>query len=67
MSRRKGQLSIDPQDIVGQCLGKYEIVSYHGSRYDCTAGGNRLRHYYDCIGDQGENKVIRRDIATKGR
>ena len=65
MSRPKGSISIDPQDIVGQCLGKYEVISYDGSRYDHTAGGDRLRHYYNCIDTQGTNKVVRRSSVLK--
>lgn len=65
MSRAKGQLSIDPQDIVGQCLGKYEVIGYDGSRYDHTAGGERLRHYYNCIDTEGANKVVRRSIVLR--
>lgn len=66
MSRPKGSLSIDPQDIVGQCLGKYEVTSYDGSRYDHTRGGDRLRHYYNCIDSDGDNKVVRRSQVLKG-
>ena len=63
--RKLGQIIIDPQDIVGQCLGKYEVVSYNGSRYSHTKGGDKLRHYYNCIDSDGENKVVRRSQVMK--
>lgn len=60
MSRLKGQLSIDPQDVVGQSLGKFDVVSYNGSVYEQTAGGAKLRHYYNCINKDGSERLARR-------
>lgn len=58
----KGKVRIDVNDIVGQCLGKYEVVSYSGFHYDSTRGGQRLRHWYRCLkhGNEPECKDIQR-------
>lgn len=66
MSRRKGQLSIDPQDIVGQCLGKFEVQKYFGATYSGTQGGNRLRHWYWCKRGTG-TKLVQRGQVLRGK
>lgn len=58
VSKRK--IRIDQQDIVGQYLGKYRVVSYSGMRYDITKGGPRLRHWYNCIDNNGRQKSVQR-------
>lgn len=61
MARRKGQTLIDKKDLVGQKIGKLEVLAYRDCWYDRTAGGERMRHGYYCHCECGENKVIRRD------
>lgn len=57
---KKGTIWIDKQDIVGQYLGKYKVVSYSGMYYDNTKGGLRLRHWYNCARDNGIVKFVQR-------
>lgn len=67
MARRKGQVVIDKNDIVGKCLGKYQVDGYSGMRYDQTAGGERLRHWYNCTRDGKTITVQRGQILASGR
>lgn len=54
------KVRINVNDIVGQCLGKYEVVGYQGMRYSYTKGGPRLRHWYNCKRQDGSCKAIQR-------
>lgn len=65
MARQRGQIVIDRYDIVGKCFGELEVVSYRGAKYDCTAGGERLRHYYNCIDGKGKNRIVQRGNILK--
>lgn len=56
----KGKILIDIEDIIGKRLGKLEVVSYKGRRYDKTKGGDKLRHYYLCKCDCGGTNVVQR-------
>ena len=67
MPRAKGQTSIDKSDLVGQKIGKIEVLAYRDSWYDRTAGGDRLRHGYYCHCECGNNKVIRRSVLKKAK
>lgn len=66
------KVRINVYDIVGQCLGKYEVVGYQGMRYSYTKGGPRLRHWYKCrykcINSDGYDKVVQRGqlLAQRG-
>lgn len=66
MGRPKGKLSIDPQDIVGKCFGKFIVIGYSGMKYDSTRGGERLRHWYTCIKD-GVLVIVRRGRIMGGK
>ena len=57
---KRGQVSINVNDIIGKRLGKLEIIHYAGRGYDKTAGGDRMRHYYLCKCECGEMYIGRR-------
>lgn len=57
---KKGKILINANDIIGKRLGKLEVISYAGSKYDYTCGGERLRHYYVVRCECGEIKLIQR-------
>ena len=57
---RKGKTLINVNDIIGKRLGKLEVISYVGHRYDKTLGGDRMRHYYRVHCDCGVEKTIQR-------
>lgn len=48
MARQKGEIIIDVNDLVGMHVGMLEIMSYNNNAYDATAGGLKMRHYYNC-------------------
>ena len=60
MSKQKGKVLINVNDIIGKRLGKLEVVGYSGHYYADTKGGPRLRHYYVCECDCGVVKYIQR-------
>lgn len=60
MASPKGKVLIDADDIIGKCLGKLEVISYVGHRYDNTKGGERMRHVYRVQCDCGVVKEMRR-------
>lgn len=60
MSKSKGKVRIDTNDIVGKEIGKLKVISYVSNWYDMTLGGPRMRHYYMCKCDCGTEKLIRR-------
>lgn len=60
MGKPKGKVTINVNDIIGERLGKLEVVLYAGHDYDSTAGGERMRHYYLCKCDCGMVKIARR-------
>lgn len=62
---KRGQ-KIDPQDIVGQCFGKFEVISYNGYRRDNTNGGVRVRHWYECVRNN-QQVAIQRGQVLRGR
>lgn len=64
MRRDKGQVKIEPTDIIGKRLGKLEVVAYKGHNYDITLGGERMRHHYECKCDCGTVKVLQRGQLT---
>lgn len=64
MRRDKGQVKIEPNDVLGKRLGKLEVISYRGNKYDITLGGDRMRHYYECKCDCGTVKVLQRGQLT---
>lgn len=64
MNRKKGKIIIDPNDLIGKRLGKLEVIAYKGNSYDITAGGERLRHYYECKCDCGVIKTLQRGQLT---
>lgn len=59
----KGKTLINVNDIIGKRLGKLEVISYVGHRYDKTLGGDRMRHYYRVHCDCGVEKTIQRGTA----
>lgn len=59
MSKR-GNISINVNDIIGKRLGKLKVISYAGHHYDNTNGGERMRHFYVVHCDCGVTKTIRR-------
>ena len=58
--RRKGKVLINVNDIIGKRLGKLEVISYIGNRYDTTLGGERMRHHYMVKCDCGTIKPVQR-------
>lgn len=57
---RKGNVLINVDDIIGKRLGKLEVISYAGKRYDVTLGGERVRHLYMVKCDCGAVKLVQR-------
>ena len=64
MSKRKGKVLINVNDIIGKRLGKLEVISYVGYRYDETLGGDRMRHYYRVHCECGTTKIVQRGQIT---
>ena len=60
MSRKKGKISIDVNDIIGMQSGKLKVVKYYGFAYTNTKGGDRLRHYYYCECECGGSCIVQR-------
>lgn len=70
MSKRKGKVLINVNDIIGKRLGKLEVISYAGHHYDMTLGGERMCHYYrvhcECGAekkDSAERAAYKRDCS----
>lgn len=61
MSSKRGQVLIDRDDLIGQKVGKLEVIYYHKHWYERTAGGERMRHSYICLCECGKCKEVRRD------
>lgn len=57
---KKGQMLINANDIIGKRLGKLKVIAYVGYKYDNTAGGKRMRHYYACECDCGKIYIAQR-------
>lgn len=64
---KKGKIRIDVNDIIGKCLGKLEVISYAGCKYDFTRGGVRMRHYYVCDCKCGRQKIVRRSSLLNNK
>lgn len=64
---RKSKIRIDVNDIVGKCLGKYYVTGYAGCSHDYTAGGPRLRHYYNCDNGSHTSMVQRGNIFGQAK
>ena len=64
MTKQKGKVLIDVNDIIGKRLGKLEVISYVGRRYDMTLGGVRVRHYYKVHCECGTTKIVQRGQIT---
>ena len=62
--RKKGQILINVNDIIGKRLGKLKVISYAGYRYDITQGGERLRHCYVVECECGTIKKMRRNTLV---
>lgn len=60
MGKRKGKILINVNDIIGKCLGKLEVISYAGNKYDITRGGERMRHHYVVKCECGTIKSVQR-------
>ena len=61
--REKGKILINVHDIIGKRLGKLEVVSYTGHSYSNTKGGDKMRHYYVCQCECGNEHTIQRAQA----
>lgn len=57
---KKGQITINVNDIIGKRLGKLEVISYECHTYADTRGGKRMRHHYVCHCECGVSKLIQR-------
>ena len=64
MSKAKGKVRINVNDIIGKRLGKLEVISYAGCNYTGHGENERMRHYYRVHCDCGTDKVIRRSQIT---
>ena len=64
MSKAKGKVRINVNDIIGKRLGKLEVISYAGCNYTGHGEHERMRHYYKVHCDCGTDKVIRRSQIT---
>ncbi len=58
--KKRGKATINVNDIIGERLGKLEVISYAGHTYSITKGGNRMRHYYLCMCDCGTMHFVER-------
>ncbi len=63
---KRGKVLINVNDIIGKRLGKLEVISYVGHKYDKTFGGDKMRHYYKVHCECGTDKVIQRGALTSG-
>lgn len=61
---KRGKMLINVNDVIGKRLGKLEVISYVGYRYDMTLDGERVRHYYKVECDCGTVKIIQRGQIT---
>lgn len=57
---KKGKIFVNVDDVVGKSLGKIKVVSYEGSKYIHTKGGDRLRHFYNVICECGNTNIVQR-------
>ena len=62
----RGKIQINVNDIIGKRLGKLEVISYAGHRYDNTKGGEKMRHCYVVKCDCGTEKTITRGPLVSG-
>lgn len=67
MSKAKGKVRINVNDIIGKRLGKLEVISYAGHNYEKTLGGDKMRHYYRVHCDCGTDKIVRRGQLVSER
>lgn len=63
---KKGQLIINPFDIVGIHQGIIYVERYAGFRYDNTNDGPKLRHLYAIRCECGNCKIVRRKEIQRG-
>ena len=61
---KRGKILINVNDIIGKRLGKLEVISYAGHRYDITRSGERMRHYYRVECECGTIKIVQRGQLT---
>lgn len=61
-----GTIVINKHDIVGKRFGRLYVIKYHAFRYDNTAGGDKMRHFYLCKCDCGNTLVVHRHSLING-
>ena len=57
---KKGQVTINVNDIIGKRLGKLKVISYAFNRRIETKGGERVRHWYTCECDCNNVFLVQR-------
>lgn len=60
MTKAKGKVRINVNDIIGKQIGLLKVLSYGGSYYSDTKGGPRMRHTYICKCECGKIYSVQR-------
>lgn len=68
MSKQKGKILINVNDVIGKHLGKLVVISYAGHHYtSCCSMTNetqRMRHFYVVHCECGTTKIVQRGQLT---
>ena len=68
MSKQKGKILINVNDVIGKHLGKLVVISYAGHHYtSCCSMTNktqRMRHFYIVHCECGTTKIVQRGQLT---
>lgn len=65
--RKRGNIRINVNDIVGKRFGKLTVESYVGSYCDLTLGGEKRRHAYFVKCECGTVKMAQRGNIVVSR
>lgn len=60
MTKAKGKVRINVNDIIGKQVGLLKVLSYGGSYYSDTKGGPKMRHTYICECECGKIHIVQR-------
>lgn len=60
MTKAKGKVRINVNDIIGKQVGLLKVLSYEGSYYSDTKGGPKMRHTYICKCECGKIHSVQR-------
>lgn len=66
MRRKRDEVYIDTQDIVGTTIGHWEILEYSHKSIEYSDSHKLTRHWYKCKCECGRVKLVRRDSLIGG-